>query len=262
MNVVTLKAGREKSLRRRHPWVFSGAVDRVEGNPSSGDTVEIRSSDGKPFALAAWSPQSQIRCRVWSFDCSAVVDEEFLAGRVKRALSFRASLPAARHTNAMRLVHGESDGLPGLIVDRYADVLVAQFLSAGAERWREAILDALASEPALEGYHLLPAARGDMLERAYASRTVVSHARFRVRSESAEEIVTSDYWMAVGPTTLVMRHTSSALMDVLRPAQSRSRSAASTAMRISRARWSRQMRSIDSANSRRAASSEMPPAAA
>ena len=153
MNVVTLKAGREKSLRRRHPWVFSGAVDRVEGNPSSGDTVEIRSSDGKPFALAAWSPQSQIRCRVWSFDCSAVVDEEFLAGRVKRALSFRASLPAARHTNAMRLVHGESDGLPGLIVDRYADVLVAQFLSAGAERWREAILDALAGATGCEAIY-------------------------------------------------------------------------------------------------------------
>ena len=153
MNVVVLKAGREKSLKRRHPWVFSGAVERVEGNPESGETVLVRSHEGQSLALAAWSPQSQIRCRVWSHDCSEAIDEKFLLGRVKRAISFRASLPAAKHTNAMRLVHAESDGLPGLVVDRYADVLVAQFLAAGAERWREAILDALAEETGCEAVY-------------------------------------------------------------------------------------------------------------
>jgi len=140
---LVLKPGREKSLRRRHPWVFSGAVARVEGDPAAGDTVEIRDAAGKALALAAYSPRSQIRARAWSFDPGAAVDAAFLRARLERALWLRAQLPAARHGNALRLVHGESDGLPGLVVDRYADVLVAQFLSAGAERWREAILDAL-----------------------------------------------------------------------------------------------------------------------
>ncbi len=143
MNVLVLKAGREKSLKRRHPWVFSGAIERVVGEPKAGDTVEVRSSDGAPLAVAAYSPDSQIRARVWSFDAKATTNAEYFGRKVKQAVALRAALPASRHTNAMRLVHGESDGLPGVIVDRYADVLVVQFLSAGAERWREAILDAL-----------------------------------------------------------------------------------------------------------------------
>ena len=140
---LLLKPGRDKSLRRRHPWVFSGAVDRIEGHPAGGDTVEIRAATGKALALAAYSPKSQIRARAWSFDPSASIDAAFLRARLERSLALREGLPAARHTNAMRLVHGESDGLPGLVVDRYADVLVAQFLSAGTDRWRDAILDAL-----------------------------------------------------------------------------------------------------------------------
>jgi 23S rRNA (cytosine1962-C5)-methyltransferase len=143
VKTLTLKAGRDKSVKRRHPWIFSGAVERVTGDPQSGDTVEVRSADGKPLALAAFSPRSQIRARAWSFDPAAAIDAGFFRARLQAALRLRESLPAARHTNAMRLVHGESDGLPGLVVDRYADVLVAQFLSAGAERWREPILDAL-----------------------------------------------------------------------------------------------------------------------
>jgi 23S rRNA (cytosine1962-C5)-methyltransferase len=143
VNTLTLKAGRDKSVKRRHPWIFSGAVERVTGDPQGGDTVEVRSADGKPLALAAFSPRSQIRARAWSFDPAAAIDAGFFRARLQAALRLRESLPAARHTNAMRLVHGESDGLPGLVVDRYADVLVAQFLSAGAERWREPILDAL-----------------------------------------------------------------------------------------------------------------------
>ena len=140
---LLLKPGRDKSLRRRHPWVFSGAVGRIEGHPAGGDTVEIRAATGKALAHAAYSPKSQIRARVWSFDPSASIDAAFLRARLKRSLALREDLAAARHTNAMRLVHGESDGLPGLVVDRYGDVLVAQFLSAGTDRWRDAILDAL-----------------------------------------------------------------------------------------------------------------------
>jgi len=141
MNKLLLKKGRERSLKRRHPWIFSGAVEKAGGKP--GETLEVRDSSGQALALAAYSPQSQIRARVWSFDASVSINEDFFKEKIKRALRLREQLPAAKHTNALRLVHGESDGLPGLIVDRYDDVLVAQFLSAGAERWRDEILNAL-----------------------------------------------------------------------------------------------------------------------
>jgi len=141
---VVLKAGRDKSVRRRHPWVFSGAIESVKGTPKSGDTVVLRAPGGEALALAAWSEQSQIRARVWSFDVDTQVNVAFFRARIAAALALRDTLPGVgAHTNALRLVHGESDGLPGLIVDRYADVLVAQFLATGVERWREAILDAL-----------------------------------------------------------------------------------------------------------------------
>jgi len=153
MKSLHLKAGREKSVKRRHPWIFSGAVERVDGDPASGETVLVKSSAGQPVAVAAWSPQSQIRARVWSFDSSVRIEETFFRERVRRAAALRAELPASRHTNALRLVHGESDGLPGVVVDRYADVLVAQFLSAGAEAWRESILDALAAVTGCEAIY-------------------------------------------------------------------------------------------------------------
>jgi 23S rRNA (cytosine1962-C5)-methyltransferase len=141
--VIVLKSGRDKSLRRRHPWIFSGAIERVSGEPGAGDTVEVKDRSGKMLARAAYSPKSQIRARIWTFDPAEEIDAAFFRNRVMRALALREALPAARHANALRLVHGESDGLPGLVVDRYADVLVAQFLAAGVERWREPILDAL-----------------------------------------------------------------------------------------------------------------------
>jgi 23S rRNA (cytosine1962-C5)-methyltransferase len=144
MKALVLKKGREKSLRRRHPWIFSGAVEGLVGEPAAGETVEVRGAGGEALALAAYSPASQIRARAWTFDPSQAVDAAFFHDRLSRALAFRERLPAARHSNALRLVHGESDGLPGLVVDRYADVLVAQFLAAGVERWREEILEALA----------------------------------------------------------------------------------------------------------------------
>jgi 23S rRNA (cytosine1962-C5)-methyltransferase len=151
--MIVLKRGRERSLKRRHPWIFSGAVERVEGNPARGDTVPVRSADGQVLALAAWSPTSQIRARAWSFDAGARIDAAFFRRRIHDAIAFRQALPAAKHTNALRLVHAEADGLPGVIVDRYADVLVAQFLSAGAERWRDEILDALVEATGCEAIY-------------------------------------------------------------------------------------------------------------
>ena len=142
--MIHLKKGRERSLKRRHPWIFSGAIEKVTGSPAAGDTVEVRDGSGQPLALAAYSPASQIRARVWTFDSRQKVDGSLIRSRIEKALSLRKALDTAKHTNAMRLVHGESDGLPGLIVDRYADVLVAQFLAAGTERWREEILGCLA----------------------------------------------------------------------------------------------------------------------
>jgi 23S rRNA (cytosine1962-C5)-methyltransferase len=138
---LQLKRAREKSLRRRHPWIFSGAVEKASGKP--GDTVDVVDSAKRFVARAAYSPKSQIRARVWTFDPKEEVDADFFRRRIEKALALREALPAAKHTNALRLVHGESDGLPGLVVDRYADVLVAQFLAAGVERWRDPILDAL-----------------------------------------------------------------------------------------------------------------------
>ena len=139
--MIQLKPGREKSLKRRHPWIFSGAVEKASGK--AGDTVEVVDSAKKFVARAAYSPKSQIRARVWTFDANEAVDAGFFRSRIEKALALREALPAAKHTNALRLIHGESDGLPGLVVDRYADVLVAQFLAAGVERWRDPILDAL-----------------------------------------------------------------------------------------------------------------------
>src|SRR3982751_4505266 len=148
--MIQLKAGREKSPRRRHLELFFGAVKRVGGTPGPGDTIEVKDKAGKLWARAAYSPQSQIRARVWTFDPAEEIDAAFFRNRIMRALALREALPAAKHTNALRLVHGESDGLPGLIVDRYADVLVAQFLAAGVERWRDPILDALSELSACE----------------------------------------------------------------------------------------------------------------
>ena len=141
MNPLILKKARERSLKRLHPWIFSGAVEKASGK--AGETLEVRDIAGNPLALAAYSPNSQIRARVWTFDTKEAVDAGFLEKRIRKAVELRGQLAASRHTNAMRLVHGESDGLPGLVVDRYADVLVAQFLAAGVERWREEILNLL-----------------------------------------------------------------------------------------------------------------------
>jgi 23S rRNA (cytosine1962-C5)-methyltransferase len=143
MPALVLKPGREKSLLRRHPWIFSGAVDRTDGNPAAGGTVDLLSSKGDFLARAAYSPLSQIRARVWTLDPSETVDADFFRRRLHSSLVTRHTLNVSRDTDALRLVHAESDGLPGLIVDRYAGTLVVQFLATGAEYWRETIADLL-----------------------------------------------------------------------------------------------------------------------
>ncbi len=137
-----LKPGREKSLKHRHPWIFSGAIDRVDGEPGSGDTVDVHAADGTFLARAAYSPASQIRARVWTFDPREAVDAAFIGRTIERAVAARAPLLDDRHTGC-RLVHGESDGLPGIVADRYGATVVVQLSSAGAERWRDAVVAAL-----------------------------------------------------------------------------------------------------------------------
>jgi len=138
---IVLRAGRERSLLRRHPWIFSGAVDRVAGNPNAGDTVAVMSAAGDFLAWAAYNPRSQIRARVWSWALDDVVGAAFFRTRIERAVAARALLDI--DSDAMRLVHGEADGLPGVIADRYGSVLVLQLSTAGADFWRDTIVDAL-----------------------------------------------------------------------------------------------------------------------
>jgi len=127
---------------QRHPWVFSGAIERVDGDPAAGATVDVVDAAGAFLARAAYSPLSQIRARAWSFDSTQALDASFFANAIARACAARQPLLDPAHT-ACRLVHGESDQLPGVIADRYGDTIVVQLLSAGADTWREAIADAL-----------------------------------------------------------------------------------------------------------------------
>ncbi len=131
MSAIVLKRNKEKPVRQRHPWIFSGAIARVAGAPAAGEVVDVRAADGRWLARAEFNPRSQIRARVFCWDEQARVDEAFWRGRLAAAIARRdAILPGAE---ARRLVFAESDGLPGLIVDQYGDHLVTQFLTAGAE---------------------------------------------------------------------------------------------------------------------------------
>jgi 23S rRNA (cytosine1962-C5)-methyltransferase len=143
VNKVILKPGREKSLLRRHPWVFSGAIARVEGSPRAGDTVRIVAQDGRFLALAAYNPVSQISARVWDWHEDTRIEAGFFRKRIAAAMQMREALIDTDAGGAVRLIHGESDGLPGLIADRYGDVVVMQISSAGCHRWRDAITAAL-----------------------------------------------------------------------------------------------------------------------
>ncbi|KAB0592623.1 23S rRNA (cytosine(1962)-C(5))-methyltransferase RlmI [Edwardsiella anguillarum] len=140
---LILAKGREKSLLRRHPWIFSGAVARIEGNAVSGETLDVCDHLGKWLARAAYSPQSQIRARVWSFDRDENIDRAFFERRLQQAQRWRDWLVERDDLTGYRLIAGESDGMPGITIDRFQDTLVLQLLSAGAEYQRATLLDAL-----------------------------------------------------------------------------------------------------------------------
>ncbi|EGT4349641.1 23S rRNA (cytosine(1962)-C(5))-methyltransferase RlmI [Cronobacter sakazakii] len=140
---LVLAKGREKSLLRRHPWVFSGAVARMEGKAAPGETIDIVDHQGKWLARAALSPASQIRARVWTFDPYETIDIAFFTRRLQQAQQWRDWLAKKDGLDSYRLIAGESDGLPGVTIDRFGNFLVLQLLSAGAEYQRPALVSAL-----------------------------------------------------------------------------------------------------------------------
>jgi 23S rRNA (cytosine1962-C5)-methyltransferase len=182
MKTIRLREGKEKSLLRRHPWVFESAIAR--GGADAGETVRVEAANGDFLAWAAFSPASRIRARAWSFDAEQRIDAAFLRTLLERAINARSRFDI--QSDGLRLVHGESDGLPGLVVDRYGDTLVAQFGSAGAERWKAPLADALceitgltrlyersdASVRALEG---LPEATGWLRGDGATELTITEH---------------------------------------------------------------------------------------
>ena len=160
MKTIRLREGKERSLLRRHPWIFESAI--AKGSADAGETVRVESHEGQFLAWAAFSPASKIRARVWSFDEAQRIDTPFLIAAC--AYSVRARARFDIQSDGFRLVHGESDGLPGLIVDRYGDTLVAQFTSAGAERWKSVLADALLAATGLTKLYERSDASGRALE--------------------------------------------------------------------------------------------------
>ncbi|MBY8059080.1 class I SAM-dependent methyltransferase [Vibrio fluvialis] len=139
---IYLVKGREKSLRRKHPWVFSRGISKIEGEPGLGDTVDVYTHEGQWLAKAAYSPHSQIRARVWSFEKEAI-DTAFFVKRIQQAQLLRDDLIERDGLTGYRLISAESDGLPGITIDKYQDFLVCQLLSAGAECQKDALVEAL-----------------------------------------------------------------------------------------------------------------------
>ena len=150
---IILHKGKEKSLLRKHPWIFDGAVVEVTGDPVAGETVDVLAADGQWLARAAYSPASKIRARVWTFNPNEAIDQSFFDRRVKQALAYREKLSIPSLTNTYRIIHGEADGLPGCVVDRYGSFLVCQFLCAGIEANKSLILNSLFLIPGISGVY-------------------------------------------------------------------------------------------------------------
>jgi 23S rRNA (cytosine1962-C5)-methyltransferase len=146
---LPLKPGREKSLLRRHPWVFASALQPLDKEPASGSTVDLLAPNGSFLARASYSPHSQIRARVWTFN-DEPVDKEFFRKRLQAGISLRRRLQVEGRSDAYRLIHSESDGIPGIVVDRYGDLLVLQSSTAGAEFWKQTIADLLIEETGIQ----------------------------------------------------------------------------------------------------------------
>ncbi len=153
MYEVVVNGKGEKSLQRNHPWIFSGAVQKINGQPAPGETVAVHGRDKRWLAWGAYSPQSQIRLRIWSFCAGESIDENFFERRLRAAMALRRRLPEYSGATTRRWVNAESDGLPGLIVDQYGDYLVCQFLTAGMERFKPAIVSQLKSLLPVKGIY-------------------------------------------------------------------------------------------------------------
>ena len=182
MKTLRLRAGKERSLLRRHPWIFESAIER--GGGDSGETVRVEGHDGQFLGWAAFSPSSKIRARIWSFDEAQRIDAAFFSRTIALALQARSRFDI--QSDGMRLVHGESDGLPGLIVDRYGDTLVAQFTSAGVERWKAVIADALLAHTGLSKLY----ERSDASSRALEG---LPEATGWLRGSGANELVLREH---------------------------------------------------------------------
>ena len=141
--VLQLKEGRDKSVRLRHPWIFASAIKTIQGDVQPGATVLVRSETGEALGKAAFSPNSQIRARMWTWNPQEIINREFFTTKIKRAFELRQQSHIPQKTSAYRVIHGESDGLPGLIADRYNDTLVVQMTTAGIEFFRQEIVDVL-----------------------------------------------------------------------------------------------------------------------
>lgn len=146
MSSIKLKKGRDKSFLRKHPWIFSGAIDTVKDFNHNGETVDIISADGKLLGYGSYSSHSQISVRVLSFNPEEKIDADFFRKRIHTSIEFRKKIINADVTNSYRIINAESDFLPGVIVDKYNDYIVCQFLSAGAEFWKSEIVSILSSE--------------------------------------------------------------------------------------------------------------------
>jgi len=153
MTDITLHPHRDFSVLHRHPWIFSGAIARIDGDPAPGESVRVLSAEGDALGVGAFSPSSQIRVRMWTFDGAQDADGAFVTARVARAVGARAIFLGENHTNAFRLVNAEADGVPGLIADRYGDWIVCQFTTAGAERWKAEIVAALQTYSPCKGVY-------------------------------------------------------------------------------------------------------------
>lgn len=151
--MLVLLPGREKSLLRRHVWIFSGAVAALEGEAAPGETVVVTDSKRRFLARAAWSPESQLAARIWSFDPEETIDAAFFRRRIENAIEYRKFLGLDAPEGGCRLIHSEGDALPGLIVDRYGEYLVVQFLSTGVERFRAEIVAALQAATGAKGIY-------------------------------------------------------------------------------------------------------------
>lgn len=144
MAQLILLPGKERSaFKQHHPWLFAGSVGRLEGRARPGDTVEVLADNLRPLGRAAYSPKSQIRARFWTFDPEESVDDAFFKRRIGAAVARRQAMPELRGQQGLRLIHAESDGLPGVIADQYGDTVVIQLTSAGADKWRNAIVAGL-----------------------------------------------------------------------------------------------------------------------